>query len=137
MPCQSDWNEVAWNVLSYRHFHLYLQKKRGVLAKDFRLIAVDEKNNEREVDLNVDNLYQGYVLGKFDPLHTWYTVFAVIRARALTKLFRLIKFRFLIISWVYQFLNQVSTTFRCRDKLAKLKMPISQQWNKIETSFKN
>ena len=57
------------------------------------------------------------------------------------------KVRFLIISGAYQFLNQVSSMFCCRDMLdwsfsefstlAKLKMPISQQWNMIETSFKN
>ncbi len=67
--------------------------------------------------------------------------------RALRKLFRLMIFRFLIISWPCQFLNEVSIILRCWDilawsfnevfTLAKLKMPISQQQNMIETWFKN
>ena len=61
--------------------------------------------------------------------------------------YRLTKFRFLIISRTYQFLNQVSMMFRCGDMLiwsfsefstlAKLKIPISKQRSMIETRFKN
>ncbi len=62
-----------------------------------------------------------------------------------TKLFRLIKSRFPIISWVCQFLKQVSLIFCSGDMLvwsfnefftlAKLKIPITQQQKMIKTSF--
>ena len=43
---------------------MILQKKRGLLAKGFKVVAVDKENKERTLELDNVNMYHGYVLGK-------------------------------------------------------------------------
>ena len=50
--------------LFYRHFHLVLQKKKAVLSRGFKVVAVDKRNNERVVDIENINTYHGYLVGK-------------------------------------------------------------------------
>ena len=53
------------SLVHFRHFHLILQKKRGLLARGFRVVAVDKDNKERTVNLDNVNMYHGYLMGKF------------------------------------------------------------------------
>ena len=48
-----------------RHFHLILQKKKAILSRGFKVVAVDKRNNERVVDIEHINMYHGYLVGKF------------------------------------------------------------------------
>ena len=52
----------------YRHFHIILQKKKAVLSRGFKVVAVDKRNNERIVDVENINTYHGYLVGKFQCL---------------------------------------------------------------------
>ena len=56
--------------LFYRHFHLILQKKKAILSRGFKVVAVDKRNNERVVDIEHINTYHGYLVGKFPFIKT-------------------------------------------------------------------
>jgi len=49
-------------LYSFRHFHLILRKSLGVLARDFRVVAVNADNVERVVDIK-PAIYHGYLAG--------------------------------------------------------------------------
>ena len=52
------------STFSHRHFNLNLRLRRNLLSSDFRLVTVDENNNEKEVKLNLDHFYEGFVEGE-------------------------------------------------------------------------
>ena len=54
--------DIVCIVVSCRHFHLILRKSSTVLARDFRVVAVNADNVERLVDIK-PTMYHGYLAG--------------------------------------------------------------------------
>ena len=47
----------------FRKFDLHLKKDVRILSAGFRVFAIDKDSNARRVDMDVTNIYHGYVSG--------------------------------------------------------------------------
>ena len=47
-----------------RHFHARLKSNFDVVATDFAAYLVDSDNNKKEIRVDTEELYKGYLVGK-------------------------------------------------------------------------
>ena len=50
-------------ILFSRHFVLRLHPKRGLLSSGFHVVGIDDKNEEKLVEIDTDNFLEGVVAG--------------------------------------------------------------------------
>ena len=56
---------IVITIRCYRDFNLYLTRQTSVMAPGARIVALDEHNNEREVDLTINTVYDGYDISEY------------------------------------------------------------------------